>query len=301
MQAYYSKKLEEAITIVDDLTSQIVTLKNDILDKVLEYKDSYGISLSAYQEFRNNEYITGELHQASKHIFQTVGKEHIDANLWDLYNLARTQKAIYDLKKDIEYYDKLIKLSIKEYTEILRIYYTEVERQMILNGAGYAFEGSLGWICINRCKIESKMPKINFRETTKNKERLLAEGKKIYNKEEAEWCKARGIEYDGVDPRVYLKEEYCYEIPLLDCKIPNGSKFRFVCADYRGNALRGKSNEEILDMADYNTEYICKLPLDLRAKLNLCNTADKTLYSKFIRNENQKPINSSKTRRKNRQ
>ena len=120
-------------------------------------------------------------------------------------------------------------------------------------------------------------------------------------KEEAEWCKTHGIEYNGQDGRVFLRNEYCYEIPLLDCHIPHGSKIRFVSADYRGNALRGKTNQDLLEEADYNTEYICKLPLDIRTKLNLCIEADKTLYAKFIRNENQKPINASKASWKNRQ
>lgn len=301
MQAYYSAKIEEANKIIDEFTSQVSNLKMEILDKALEYKDKYDISLSDYPEFRDNEYIDGKLYQASKYIFTKTGKDHLDANLWDLYNLAKTQKAIYDLRRDIEYYDRLVKLSIREYTEILRVYYTEVQKHMILNGEGYIFEGSLGWICINRCKIDKRRTHIDFAKTKKRKAEILASGGKLYNKEEAEWCKARGIEYNGQDGRVYLSNEYCYEIPLLDCKIPNGSKFRFVSTDYRGNALRGKTNEDIKELANFDPKELCKLPLDLRTKLNLCNEVDKTLYAKFIRNENQKPINASKAGWKNRQ
>lgn len=301
MKEYYTAKKHEAGELVDNLTSEIVHLKADILDKTLEYKDTYGINLSDYSEFKDNEYQDGKFLNASKQIFTAVGKEHIDGNLWDLYNLAKKQKDIYDLRQDINYYAKLASLTIKEYTEILKVYYTEVQRQMILNGAGYVFEGSLGWICINRCKIESQKPRIDYAKTKKKKAEILATGGKLYNKEEAEWCKKHGIEYDGQDGRVYMRNEYCYEIPLLDCHITNGKKFRFVSADYRGNALRGKTNEEILQEANFNTESLCKLPLDLRTKLNLCVIADKTLYSKFIRNENQKPINASKASWKDRQ
>lgn len=301
MKEYYNKEKDEANSIIDTLTGEIAKLKRTIAEHEPAFKKDYDIVLCDYPEYVNNEYINGEFHAKARKLFIQVGKEAIDANLWSLYDLAKKQKTIYDLKKDIEFYDKLTSLTIRQYTEILKVYYTEVQKQMILNGAGYAFEGSLGWICINRCKIDKQRTHIDFSKTKKKKAEILANGGRLYNKEEAEWCKANGIEYTGQDGRVYLKNEYCYEIPLLDCHIHNGSHYRFVSADYRGNSLRGKTNEDILEEAKYNTEYICNLPLDLRTKLNLCVIADKTLYSKFIRNEAQKPINATKASWKNRQ
>lgn len=299
MKEYYNKRKDIANESIDTLTSEIVRLKSDILAKEQAYKEEYDIVLSDYQEFVDNEYIDGTLHKIAQNYF--TKSDNIEQDLWELYNLAKKQKTIHDLRRDVEFYDKLTSLTIRQYTEILRVYYTEVQKQMILNGAGYVFEGSLGWICINRCKIDKQRTHIDFSKTKKKKAEIVANGGRLYNKEEAEWCKANGIEYNGQDGRVFLCNEYCYEIPLLDCHIPHGSKFRFVSADYRGNKLRGKTNEEILEDANYNTEALCKLPLDLRTKLNLCVIADKTLYSKFIRNENQKPINASKASWKNRQ
>ena len=299
MKEYYNKRKDIANESIDTLTSEIVRLKSDILAKEQAYKEEYDIVLSDYQEFVDNEYIDGTFHKIAQNYF--TKSDNIEQDLWELYNLAKKQKTIHDLRRDVEFYDKLTSLTIRQYTEILRVYYTEVQRQMILNGAGYVFEGNLGWICINRCKIDKQKTHIDFSKTKKKKAEILANGGRLYNKEEAEWCKANGIEYNGQDGRVFLRNEYCYEIPLLDCHIPHGSKVRFVSADYRGNKLRGKTNEQILEEADYNTEYLCKLPLDIRTKLNLCVIADKTLYSKFIRNENQKPINASKASWKNRQ
>ena len=299
MKEYYNKRKDIANESIDTLTSEIVRLKSDILAKEQAYKEEYGIVLSDYQEFVDNEYIDGTFHKIAQNYF--TKSDNIEQDLWELYNLAKKQKTIHDLRRDVEFYDKLTSLTIRQYTEILRVYYTEVQRQMILNGAGYVFEGNLGWICINRCKIDKQKTHIDFSKTKKKKAEILANGGRLYNKEEAEWCKANGIEYNGQDGRVFLRNEYCYEIPLLDCHIPHGSKVRFVSADYRGNKLRGKTNEQILEEADYNTEYLCKLPLDIRTKLNLCVIADKTLYAKFIRNENQKPINASKASWKNRQ
>ena len=299
MKEYYNKQKDEAGQIIDALTAEITRQKSDILAKEQAYKEEYHIVLSDYQEFVHNEYIDGTFFKVTQNYF--TKNDHIEQDLWDLYDLAKKQKTIHDLRRDVEFYDKLTSLTIRQYTEILRTYYTEVQRQMILNGAGYVFEGSLGWICINRCKIDKQRTHIDFSKTKKKKAEIVANGGRLYNKEEAEWCKANGIEYNGQDGRVFLRNEYCYEIPLLDCHIPHGSKVRFVSADYRGNKLRGKTNEQLLEEADYNTESLCKLTLDIRTKLNLCVIADKTLYAKFIRNENQKPINASKASWKNRQ
>ena len=302
MKDYYNKQKDELNNLINDNTSEITQLKSEILEKELAYKKEYDIVLSDYQEFVDNNYIDGTFYSVTKKRFEsTATKDRIDYSLWNIYHLADLQRDIYKMKRLIEFYDKLTSLTIRQYTEILRVYYTEVQRQMILNGAGYVFEGNLGWICINRCKIDKQRTHIDFSKTKKKKAEILANGGKLYNKEEAEWCKVNGIEYNGQDGRVFLRNEYCYEIPLLDCHIPHGSKIRFVSADYRGNKLRGKTNEDLLKEADYNTEYLCKLPLDIRTKLNLCVIADKTLYSKFIRNENQKPINASKASWKNRQ
>lgn len=299
MKEYYNKQKDEANQAIDILTSQVVRLKVDILRNESTYKEGYGIVLSDYQEFVDNEYIDGKFYKVTEKHF--TKESNINQDLWNLFDLAKKQKGIYELRRDIEFYDKLTSLSIKQYTEILRTFYGEVQRQMILNGAGYVFEGSLGWICINRCKIEKQRTHIDFSKTKKKKAEILANGGRLYNKEEADWCKKNGIEYNGQDARVYLKNEYCYEIPLLDCHIPKGSHFRFVSADYRGNVLRGKTNQDLLEETNYDKEKICRLPLDIRAKLNLCIEADKTLYSKFIRNENQKPINATKASWKSRQ
>ena len=53
-------------------------------------------------------------------------------------------------------------------------------------------------------------------------------------------------------------------------------------------------------MCNNDINKICNLPIDVRTKLNLCLKVDDTLYTKFIRNENQKPIAAGKADRKNR-
>ena len=291
----------KALEVRDDLENNLVTLKDDIAAKAFVYKDRFNIDILTYEEFKQNKYINGKLYATARGLFINKKDNYtIVSDLFDLYTYAKKQKESYSISNEIQHYDKLLSLSMQEYCNILNVFYSEVHRQMILNGYGYSFEGSLGWICINRChKVKSK-PTIDFAATKKRKQEILAQGKKLYNKEEAEWCKEHGIDYDGVDGRVYLNNEYCYEVPLIDCHIPHGSKFKLTITDNRGRAVRGKTNQELVDESKGDKEYLCSLPVDLKTKLTLCNMADKTLYTNFIRNENQKPLNATSPRRKDR-
>ena len=64
-------------------------------------------------------------------------------------------------------------------------------------------------------------------------------------------------------------------------------------SNYYGRSVRGKSNQQLIEECNYDKEKICELDLDVRAKLDLCLELDKILYTKFIRNENQKPSNDT--------
>ena len=54
------------------------------------------------------------------------------------------------------------------------------------------------------------------------------------------------------------------------------------------------SNENLIEECNEDTEKICNLQIDLKTKLTLCNKVDKILYTKFIRNEAQKSVATSK-------
>ena len=149
--------------------------------------------------------------------------------------------------------------------------------------------------------ITKSKPKLNYSATKKKKEELIKEGKRIYNDIERKWCQSNGIEYKAEDYRVFMKKEYCYEIPLIGCKLPDGSKYKLTISDYRHNSMRNKSNEDLIKECNNDINKICELPIDLKTKLTLCDTVDKTLYIKFIRNETQQPSTTPKTCRKNRQ
>ena len=290
IEEYNSKQQEEKV------------LYNDIKSNKDIYIDNFKINLFDYEEFVDNKYINGSLYQKAKTLFINRKEHHTIVNsLFDLFRFAKKQKELYELEKQINLCNKVIQLSLKDYTELLKVYYTEIHKLMILKGYGYVFSGLLGWICINRCRIKKAKPHIDYAATKKRKLALIAEGKRLYNKDEAAWCEQNGIEYNAVDSRVYMHNEYCYEIPLIGCKLNNGRKLKLVISDYRGSNIRGKSNEDLAHMCNNNLNDICELPVDLKTKLTICDSVDKILYTNFIRNENQEPINATKTDRKNRQ
>lgn len=168
----------KALDIRSDLENTVAILKDEIAAKAFVYKNTFGIDVINSEEFKQNKYIDGHLYKLARGLF--INKKdnyNIVSDLFDLYNYAKKQKEIHSLDVEINHYDKLLSLSIKEYSRILNVFYSEVHRQMILNGYGYSFEGSLGWICINRChKVKSK-PTIDFAATKREKRNYLTKVK----------------------------------------------------------------------------------------------------------------------------
>lgn len=280
---------EKAVSIMEELINKSIRLNRNIAANKNLYLAKFNIVLDNYKEYKDNQYTTGAFYKVAKGAFINRSSDYTSTSeLYDLYTLAKTQKAIYNLANQIKLYDKLLKLNIKDYTNILKVYYTEVHKKLILEGNGYAFSNNIGWICVNRCVNRTKKKMLDYAGTKKKEKELIAEGKRLYNKEEAEWCLKHGIEYKAEDKRVYRIDEYCYEIPLLNSKLPNGPKLRLEISDYRHTSCRGVTNDDLIERCKYDINKICELPVDLKTKVTLCDKTDKILYTKFIRNENQK-------------
>lgn len=284
------EKLAEATQKLDELKDLVVARHNDIVSWQDVYINQFNFDLTKYEEFINNTYTTGKFYRAAKSLFMNKQNDYeFVADLYSLFELANAQKAIHDITKSIGLYQKCSHLGMKEFTDILKIFYTEVHKKLILEGYGYAFSGKLGWICVNRCLITKKKKLLDYSATKKREQELIAKGAKIYNKEEADWCLRNGIEYKAEDKRVFMTNEYCYQIALLDCTIETSIPFVFSVSDYRHADYRGKTNDDLIAMCNGDINKICELSLDVKTKLTLCDKANKLLYTKFIRNETQSP------------
>lgn len=299
MKKYYTESIsnynKEKSQLEDKLNNKYQSLK----DNKQIFKDNFKIDLDKYEEFTKCVYINGSLHKLAKGLFINRNNNYeLVSDLYDLFTFANIQKQIVEIDNNISFQQKLVNLTLKEYIEILRIFYTEVHKQMIMNGCGYSFSSSIGWICINRIKLNRNRPRIDYAKTKKREAELRAQGKRIYNKEEADWCLRNGIEYKAEDKRVFQDIEYVYEIPLIHSKLPNASKIKFEISDYRHKDLRGKTNDNLIELCNNSVEEICKLPIDLRTKLNIADKTNKILYTNFIRNEAQTSIAFTKANSK---
>lgn len=276
-------KRERARITVDELTATSAAKRSSIVPDV----DKFKYPVIDYPEFKQNKYINGRLENAAKGMFEDEREDPEMKHLcFRLVGYAVDLRKIYEETKKIRVYDKLINLSFKEYKRIVKIYYNAVERELILKGHGYRLEDKLGWFCINRV-LNTGIKVCDFMATKRNKKRLIAEGKQIYNKDDAEYCRARGIEYDAVNATVYKADDVWYEYCLLGSKV-QGRKLCFKAADTRGSSVREHSNEDLLKLTNNDVNKIMDLDVSMKHKLVLCIKADKTLYTKFIRNEEQK-------------
>lgn len=276
-------KRERARIALDELTATIAAKRSAIVPDV----DKFKYPVIDYPEFRQNKYINGRLENAAKGMFEDERKDPEMKHLcFRLIGYTVTLRRIHEELEKIKFYDKMINLSFKEYKRIVKIYYNAVERELILKGNGYRLEGKLGWICINRV-INTGVKVCDFHATMQNKKRLIAEGKRIYNKDDAEYYREHGIEYDAVNATVYKADEAWYEYCLIGSKV-QGRTLYFKAIDTKDSKIRPYSNEEILKLTNNDVNKIMDLDVSMKHKLALCIQADKTLYTKFIRNEEQK-------------
>ena len=290
-------KYEKAVEEYDKLSVEETNLYKEVFSKKEIYNVDYKFNLDDYEEFTKNEYIDGTFYNHAKGLFVNKKNNYTATTiLYKLYKLAREQKELHEQHHNIINYEQMLDLSLSEYSQILEAFYIEVHKKMILEGYGYVMENPLGWICINRCKIKTKRKVLDFAATKENKKKLLAEGKRLWNKDEADYARTIGVEYNGVDYRVYLNEDYCYEFALINCRVTKGEKCRFEPCARRKN-VKGRTNAQIIADCDNDVNKICELPLDIRRKLYLCLESDNILYLNFIRNEAQQSYHTPKANR----
>lgn len=291
----YTRNKELAQLDNDRLEGLINKKKEEIIPLLSLYK----LPIVEYPEFKENRYINGRLLNAAMGLYQHKNNTpEVKGACFKLLILAKNQEKYYDNIQTINKAEKILALTFRQYTAILKTFYSEVHRQMILNGVGYVFQGTIGWVCINRVIVrDSNKKTIDFIATANKKKEVLAQGLRVYNKEEAEWCRQNNIEYDGVDCRVYKHDEFFYEIPLINSRCTNAISLVFTPADSRPNKYHGYSNDDLIKLADNDKEKILKLDVGLKTKLTLCLAVDKLLYTKYIRHEAQKTYRFRKNNR----
>lgn len=301
LRDYYDAMLISFSIALQRLDKQIDDIEEDCIglrDKVAVYANKLDIDVREYKEFKEDRYIDGKLFNILStivHDFRLRDEVKIYAMM--LYSYAAKRKSQYELARRKKSYAKALSLSFSEYRNIIKTFYFKVQSEL-LDGKGYEISSGLGWICFNRVLIKDDRKVLDYAATKANKKKLLSEGKTLWNKKEAEECEKEGIEYKGVDYRIYRNVEFVYEFPLLFSKFNKGMmKISHLNWRSQENQIY---NEDLLKKTNYNVDKIKALDVDLKTKLSLCLQADKMLYLKFIRNEAQTSYKYKKTYRKNR-
>lgn len=286
----YADRLQNVKRELNQLIDSNKETYNTIKNNVDAYLSDYNIDLYQYEEFKNNEYSTGELLLK----ISSICTEDIissDIYLLHLYIYCKNLKSIADLTAKFKLFSKYVDLTSPEFRKILATFYVTVQRRMLINAEAYDFENNLGMVLLitkyngNRKKI------IDFAATLNKKKEVVAKGLKVYNDVEAAWCAERGILYDGIDCRVYRHDKYITFAKLFHCRLDNEFAVRFIPTDYNIKNNIPTKYVDILNHFDYNMDALVDAVISFRKKISLCNMLDSDFYKKFIRYEYKKQSN----------
>lgn len=299
MRAYTIKK-EKANLELEEKKIEANKKHKKCLEIVDSIKDKYAIDFKSYSEFNEEKYIDGSFVKTAKGLYLKSNNHYeVVADLYHLYTYALLLETIKEIQNEIVFCDKILALDKDQYRRYLEVFFLKVHEKLVLDGYGYVFGHKIGWLCVNRVKQLSGRKLIDYKKTRERKAELLAQGKRLYNKEDEQACKALGLDYDGVDYRVWKDNEYNYEVCLLESRFTNATDFNFIASDWRHTSIRGKSNEELEKECHNDPKEIVKLKVDIKTKVTMCTKVDDLFYTKFIRNENQESYKVRTARRKN--
>lgn len=293
----YKRKIEEANKDIEKAKKLSEELRPDIERMKSNYKRDYKINLDSYTDYTEQRYIDGVFLNEVSDFYRNCKYTEDVRRAIQLVKYATALKTIHDSEKNITIYNKILDLKYDEFKKYIKTFYMEVQRQMIVNGYGYKLHGRIGTVVINRCRINKPKTLVDTKLTKRNTEKLRKEGKEIYDPKKAKYYEEHGLEYHGVDPRIYRTDKFCYEFCLLWTNMKHGFYHKFDPYDYWSAENRGKTKEDFIKEANGNLAYICGLDITFRTKVTICNEIDPTLYLKFIRNENQSHITTPKAYR----
>lgn len=215
-------------------------------------------------------------------------------NCVEIYSLFKkyfiVSKKLNDNKRLLIRIKNRKNITLKEYRIYCKRFFSEVNKQ-VLEGKIFKFNNRVGHLLIERItsipprdrdgNLMDRKKRVNFQATKEAKDKLIAEGKRPYNKYEALECEMLKKEYDGVPYVVYLDDATFTKIVLVDSQFKNRTLMRFIPV-----SLRMKEKYEVL-MERYKTvrEVINAEELDTACKLSLIRRIDESYTIKYIRND----------------
>ena len=245
----------------------------------INLKENFPISWNE-EKYCKDEHLTDIISIGLK---DTVGEDRII--LLQLLRYSELLKFIYNCDKKIELANNRSKITPKQYKEYIKKYYMQSVHKTLLDGNAYRFSHGIGDLMINYWKyvngVRSKI--VDWNATNKRKKEILDAGLKLYDKEEAEIYKIRGLKYDGIPYVVYKTNNEYFDIELVNCKSFSKKNIKFKHANYIPAKFRKRTPEDIANQFN-SVEEIAVQDLGIRHKLIVALEKDPTIYLKYIRN-----------------
>lgn len=281
-------KYNKLITVVKEIKEELYSYITERYNKI---KEDYGINLNDYQsEWINKVYDDKEtLYKKVFNTYQILDSDKDKATLLQIIKYCQMLARIHKYNRLIILADKRKNIKFGEYRNHISNYYKKVH-QCVLEGNGYKFAKGLGTYCINQWKLDvanTKKQLLDYAATNARKKELLAQGVKIYDEKEAAWYKSRNIPYNGVDYRVYKRDDRFYEITFIRSKLFRNHNVDYKHTEYIVSTYRGMSYMQIADELCNTIEDIYNLQVDIKYKLNILLYKYPTKYLNFIRNVEQ--------------
>ena len=163
-------------------------------------------------------------------------------------------------------------------------YYCKVHK-VLLQGDAYKFGKGLGTIFLKTIDLsDDKGRRVDFGKTNANRKKLLAEGKTLYNKKEAERCEIQGTEYNGVPYVVYQDKTKEIVLDIMNSKcFTSRGHISISSKSYINLKYRGMTYQEIADKLCPTEESVANLQMDLYTKRTILKIKNPGIIQKFIR------------------
>lgn len=255
-----------------------------------KYKE-LGIELGKYPfEYGMGIYQDGKLNKDAVKLLDKVTTDEDKKLINNLILYTNTVKLLHDTKILLDEAEHRDKLTYDEYNNYVLRYYGEVTKQLF-EGYGYNMNYHIGMLFYERVDLPEKERKVlDYAATNKAKAKLIAEGKKPYEKKMADLYAARGLRYDGVPYAVYrTKDTFCYKWHFVNSIFLDKLTMEFTMRNHTPNIhykLNDTTMEGIAKYYNYDYDKVVYSNIGLQQKANILLNIDKTRYTKFIRFNN---------------
>lgn len=210
----YFNILEENSIALAKVIAEISAAKQFISKHIPEYEDMR-ISLDKYpKEIKDEQYdFDSDLYIKITDIFEDNKYPEHRIAIIQLIKYIEFLAKKYELEQIIEEYTKYSGMYRDDYIRLLKAYYCTIANFMI-KGYGYKLSKGIGTIYIEKFVWDKPRKVLNLTESTRNKKRLILEGKKIYNRKDEYMAKLFGVEYNPEDYRVYKEKSSGYRLKI---------------------------------------------------------------------------------------